>query len=91
MTGSTAKTYVTGLGAGWYLPSIDELVLLYDNRFTANKALRAGGYTLISTYETYWSSNELLSTNAFVCLFFTGDSDTYAKSSTYYVRAVRAF
>jgi hypothetical protein len=56
MTGSPAKNYITSLGAGWYLPSIDELVKLYNNRFYAQKGLRAGGNTLLKGF--YWSSTE---------------------------------
>ena len=56
MTGSPAKNYINSLGSGWYLPSIDELVILYNNRFYAQKGLRAGGNTLLKG--AYWSSTE---------------------------------
>ena len=77
MTSSAAATYVTGLGAGWYLPSIDELALLYYNRFSANKALRAGGFTLLGYDAFYWSSLEYItssttSTGAFYFNFIFG-------------------
>ncbi len=53
MTGSPAATYVNGLADGgftdWYIPSIDELNILFNNRFHANKALNAGSNTLLST------------------------------------------
>ena len=90
MTNSAAANYVTGLGTGWYLPSIDELGLLYYNRFTTNKALRAGGFTLLNT-AGYWSSTEYLTTYAFSFGFFNGDADGSFKDSTLSVRAVRAF
>ena len=91
MTNSAAATYVTGLGAGWYLPSIDELVLLFNNRFSANKGLRAGGFTLLS-YSNYWSSTEYLTANAFSFHFFFGNASSFNKvGSTHSVRAVRAF
>ena len=52
MIGSPAATYVDGLTDGgftdWYLPSIDELSILWHNRFHANNALNAGGFTLLS-------------------------------------------
>jgi len=90
MTSSAAATYVTGLGAGWYLPSIDELGLLYYNRFSANKALRTGGFTLLSI-ATYWSSTEKNTTNAYYFLFGNGYSGNLNKGNALSVRAVRAF
>ncbi|MGB0882450.1 MAG: DUF1566 domain-containing protein [Vicingaceae bacterium] len=91
MTSSAAATYVTGLGAGWYLPSIDELGLLYYNRFSVNKALRAGGFTLLLNTATYWSSTEYNTSNAFHFNFYNGYANNDYKGSTYSVRAVRAF
>ena len=90
MSSSAAATYATGLGAGWYLPSIDELALLYYNRFTTNKALRTGGFTLLSNSD-YWSSTEDTATNAFHFDFYSGLAFYNGKSSTLSVRAVRAF
>lgn len=91
MTNSAAATYVNGLGAGWYLPSIDELSLLWHNRFTTNKALNAGTFTLLSNTAHYWSSTEYYTTNAFLFLFANGYAFTNGKSNTGSVRAVRAF
>lgn len=34
MLNSPAKNYVLSLGGGWYLPSVDELMKLFYNRFT---------------------------------------------------------
>jgi hypothetical protein len=90
MTSSPAATYVTGLGAGWYLPSIDELGLLYYNRFSANKALRAGGFTLLLT-AYYWSSSEFNTTLVGYFRFPEGYAGINSKNTTYSVRAVRAF
>lgn len=91
MTNSPAKTWVTGLGADWYLPSIDELSLLWHNRFHVNKTARAIGSTLLSTSASYWSSTELNATVAFLFYFSDGSASNFYKSSTYSVRAVRAF
>ena len=93
-TTSTAKTYVDGLGTGWYIPSIDELSLLWQARFHVNKAIRSGTGTLLSTTETassYWSSTELVSADALVFIFFTGNANYLNKHNTRRVRAVRAF
>jgi len=91
MTSSAAATYVTGLGAGWYLPSIDELALLYYNRFSANRSLRAGGFTLLSKTAYYWSSTEYNTAFAYNFRFNSGNANGNGKNSTLSVRAVRAF
>jgi hypothetical protein len=93
MTNSPAKNYISTLGAGWYLPSIDELGKLYYNRFETNKALFAGGHSLISSGD-YWSSSEASSANALLFAFvggYTGSAGSYAKTSTVKVRGIRAF
>src|SRR5690554_1566998 len=95
MTSSPAANYVNGLTDGgftdWYLPSIDELSILWHNRFHANNALNAGGFTLLSNTAYYWSSTEDSATDALCFLFNRGYSSSYGKSYTYSVRAVRAF
>lgn len=58
MTGSPAATYIATLGVGWYLPSIDELSLLYYNRYHVQKKLRENGNTLLSRIDVYLSSTE---------------------------------
>ena len=91
MTGSPAKTYITSLGAGWYLPSIDELGKLYYNRYYAQKGLRAGGSTLLSCTANYWSSTEYDVNGAWSFYFSNGVAYSDRKYFTTYVRAVRAF
>ena len=91
MTGSPAKTYITTLGTGWYLPSIDELALLFYNRFTIQKALRAGSNTLLSTNTIYWSSTELDADNVFSFAFNNGSTGRYSATDTWKVRGVRSF
>jgi len=92
MTSSAAATYIATLGAGWYLPSIDELSLLWQSRFTSNKALNTGGFTLLSTTAIYWSSTEYLATYAFGFGFDYGSAYFFFnKESIYSVRGVRAF
>jgi hypothetical protein len=91
MTNSEAATYVNGLGAGWYLPSIDELSLLWESRFTTNKALNAGAFTLLSKTARYWSSTEYEIGLAFNFLFAYAQTYNADKDVSYPVRAVRAF
>jgi len=95
MTGSPAATYVNGLTDGgftdWYLPSIDELSILWHNRFHVNKALNAGSFSLLTTTADYWSSTEYDATYAFYFSFHFGSATNPNKADTYSVRAVRAF
>jgi hypothetical protein len=87
----TARTWVGTLGAGWYLPSIDELSLLWQNRFHVNKAIREGSGTLLSSNWLYWSSTEYDATNAFGFGFGVANTPTNNKTLTFSVRGVRAF
>ena len=91
MTGSPAATYITSLGAGWYLPSIDELGLLYYNRYSAQKGLRAGSHTLLSNTAFYWSSTEFNAASASTFNFYLGYATNGNKTNTITVRGVRAF
>ena len=94
MTGSSAAAYITTLGTGWYLPSVDELGLLFYNRYSAQKGLRLGGNTLLqwnSLTAWYWSSSEYDASYAFRYSFLDGIADQNIKTTACYVRAVRAF
>jgi hypothetical protein len=86
---SPAKTYVASLGSGWYMPSIDELSLLYRNRFAVQKALRAGNYMQLTSW--YWSSTEYGSWQALMGDFEFGVNRNEAKSVARKVRGIRAF
>lgn len=94
MTGSPAAAYIATLGTGWYLPSVDELGLLFYNRYSAQKGLRLGGNTLLqwnSLTAWYWSSSEYDASYAFRYSFLDGVADQNIKTTACYVRAVRAF
>jgi hypothetical protein len=91
MTASTdVQTYLTGLGSGWYLPSIDELRKLLNNRFYVNKALQGGGGTLL-LYNDDWSSTEIDQDNATSLYFRDGDSYIGNKAGLGCVRGVKSF
>ena len=70
----------------WYLPSKDELNLLYTNH-AALEAAGAGSF--IDNY--YWSSSEDTPTNAWFQHFYNGGQTTPNKSSYYYVRAISRY
>lgn len=93
MTTSPAAIYIATLGPGWYLPSIDELVILHRNRYYAQKSLRSGGNTLISNTNTnaYWSSTEFDISTSYGFYFNVGYDSTIGKNNIINVRAIRAF
>jgi len=100
MTNSPARTWINnnfntgGLNAGagvWYLPSLDELRRIHDNRDFINKWLNNAGGTLFTT-AYYWSSTEDNASSAWI-FHFLGGSANYVlnKANDHSVRAVRAF
>lgn len=58
-TWNEAKTWCTSF-AGWYLPSIDELSQIYNNKSVIDSVLSAYGYATLfnESYEFYWSSTD---------------------------------
>ena len=83
--------YSTGsCSSDWYLPSMDELSLLFDASYIINRTLGSSGQ-LANAY--YWSSTEKSSTDAIVRGFGTlgGIPGSEKKDFTHYVRAIRAF
>jgi hypothetical protein len=81
---TTAASVAAAYGPGWYLPSKDELNMLY-----AQKAAGVvGGFDNFF----YWSSSQINSGNAWNQDFFNGDQiENFVKSNSLRVRAVRAF
>jgi hypothetical protein len=78
---SIARAHRGGNYADWYLPSKNELNILYINRFAI------GGFA----NNLYWSSSEQGITTAWVHYFQSGFQNYAGKNVTYYVRAIRAF
>ncbi len=71
----------TGNYADWFLPSKDELYLLFQNKAAI------GNFTSYN----YWSSSEYSQSNAWYQNFSTGAQSTQYKNKTYRVRAIRRF
>lgn len=92
MTNDRAKKWITtNFSAEWYFPSLDEVSILWHNRFHVNKALNDAGATLLS-HLPYWTSTEYDAENAYFFNFREGYSNTGLKDyTTGRVRAVRAF
>jgi hypothetical protein len=76
------------LGEEWFLPSIDELSLMFENRALLEAV---SGFDSFSNY--YWSSTELNRSHAWTQFFFNGNQTITPKffRIRYTVRAVRAF
>jgi len=105
MTNSPARDWINnnfntgGLNAGegvWYLPSFDELRLIYYNRSFINKWLSNAGGILLS-FENYWSSTQ----DDHECCAWTYDFSHHNsnwnymnyinKSNNRLIRTIRAF
>ncbi len=95
-TSSAAALCLNSTNGGyndWYLPSITELNLLWDNRYNVYRTFSTiGGATELSFSSSgYWSSTEYDADFAWRFYFINGDAHYTSKPSTSYVRAVRAF
>jgi len=86
-TFDTAADVCANLSLGgysdWFLPSKDELNLMYENL----KVFGVGGFA----YDGYWSSSEYSASLAWFQDFYNGNQSYNNKIITYRVRAVRAF
>ena len=79
------RELVSGGQSDWFLPSKDELNLMYTNLHSASTPL--GGFST----GAYWSSSEYVVNDAWLQVFFNGDRVYNFKYGTLYVRPVRAF
>ncbi len=94
ITDSPAKNWVQGLGANWYLPSVNELFILWTNRFHVNKAFNNAGITLLFSINSnyyYWSSTEYDYTYALAIEFYNGYPTQMHKEGVCAVLAIKAF
>ncbi len=76
-------------GSAWYMPSLDELREIYNNKSKLDSTLSSIGETQFGT-DIYWSSTELNSSNARNFNFSSGSPSVNSKDSSFEVRAVRA-
>ena len=80
---NAADLYLTATKSDWFLPSLGELKLMYNNLLEAGVGDFEGNF--------YWSSTENYSYYAWIQTFITGDQSYYNKSGTIAVRPARAF
>ncbi len=83
-----ARLSIDGGYFDWYLPATWELNMCYNAATIVNRVLGANGFSTGSS-NTYWSSTEAGSTNAYLQNFTNGNQTTTPKSNTSLVRAVR--
>jgi hypothetical protein len=91
---SAAKLCIDWTAGGfsdWYLPSIQELTVLWNNYNVVARALNgiSGAKPMLSGY--YWSSSEVESNIAWGYYFSAGGAGTQLKPDKHAVRAIRAF
>jgi hypothetical protein len=92
MSSSPAKAWITSnFSSEWYLPSRDELSLLWHSLFHVNRRLFVLGLTPIPATGFYWSSTESNASNAVYFDFFYGSAFSTGKTSSNNVRAIRGF
>ncbi len=84
-----AESWCRDKGDGWYLPSMDELLVVYSNKSLVNKMLIDNGGELKS--DGYWTSTEYEEFCAWYVDVSYGYTDNGPKSLNGYVRAVSAF
>lgn len=89
---------ISGGFTDWYLPAIDELLVLYQNRIRVYEGLRtiSGATELVRYYNFgdmifYMSSTELSEEFFLHFNFFSGRDNHYFKDLGYHVRAIRSF
>jgi hypothetical protein len=87
--------YGTGSFSDWYLPAIDQLSMIWNNRLILNKNLEniSGSNNLGSGnfFKYFLSSTENSSYDAWSFNFNYGGAESYGKFYNSWVRAVRAF
>ena len=74
---------VYGTYSDWYLPSMDELRIMYNNIKVTDLEKFSSGY--------YWSSNQKDANTAYRYGFLGGNDGEADKSTEHYVRAIRKF
>jgi len=78
------RDYTGGGLTDWFLPSKDELNLLYGQKATVGNFITDDSYA-------YWTSSEGIATSAYYQWFSNGSSGTTGKTMSHLVRAIRAF
>jgi hypothetical protein len=88
---SQCDTSTNGGQNDWYLPAIDELSIIWQNKFliNLNQGVVPGFMPVDPIY--YWSSTEIFNTSAYSYYFSTGSEVNQLKTTNNRIRAVRRF
>lgn len=91
--GGVCNASTSGGQSDWYLPSITELNLLYNNLFNVNRTLSSiGGATEIVIYNgQYWSSTEFGASSAYNMNFSNFTCTDTPKIAANIIRGVRSY
>lgn len=84
-----AFAWCASLGDGWYLPAVDELLLIYENKSIINRMLNENGYGEVVD-ELYWSSTEVEEEPDCAWYVNMNDGDSNYNSKNYIEFSVRA-
>ncbi|MEI6555652.1 MAG: hypothetical protein WCL70_08700 [Paludibacter sp.] len=96
---SAVRTWITSLNTTlgtaantWYLPSMDEVKILFGNRFFINNSTASGLTKLMyNGGNKYWSSTENSNSQSFIIQVETQDCESNNKSDAKPFRAIRKF
>lgn len=88
-TNYPAFAWCASLGDGWYLPAVDELLLIYENKSIINRMLNEKGYGEVVD-ELYWSSTEVEEEPDCAWFVYMNDGDSNYNSKNYIEFSVRA-
>jgi hypothetical protein len=86
-------TSTRGGKSDWYLPALDELSKIWQNRIDVSQGVIYAGGTLMQQGggSNYWSSTQASTSEAMYFLFQGGYGNPLSKANGNYVRAVRKF
>lgn len=84
-----AFAWCASLGDGWYLPAVDELLLIYENKSIINRMLNEKGYGEVVD-GLYWSSTEVEEEPDCAWYVNMNDGDSNYNSKNYIEFSVRA-
>jgi hypothetical protein len=97
-TSSAASLCLNSTNGGqddWYLPSLVEVVELWDNRLAVNRTLAGipGATSIVSNFFSAWTSTEDDANTVFLFFTYNGTVEyaTYGKTNPSAVRAIRSF
>jgi hypothetical protein len=88
---SQCANYSSGGFNDWYMPSLQELNMIWNNLFDVNRTMESMSGAETMRFAVYWSSTEIDAIGAWMFSFMTGQSSYWDKVETYHLRAIRKF